>query len=124
MRISDWSSDVCSSDLRLESHRRVARGARVGPGARRFAGMVAEAEDGAADEHVDDASVAGKRQKQAMGAQVVAVRHKHAALPVEWAAAAGGLDVQGAGGRHAAGSVEPGEGAPAPRKREGLLNPT
>src|SRR3546814_2035924 len=78
---------------RLESQRRVARGARVGPGARRFAGMVAEAEDGAADEHVDDASVAGKRQQQAMGAQVVAARHQHAAFPVAWAAAAGDLDV-------------------------------
>src|SRR3546814_8455515 len=29
VRISDWSSDVCSSDLRLDRHPRVARSAHV-----------------------------------------------------------------------------------------------
>src|SRR3546814_18631775 len=33
MRISDWSSDVCSSDLRRETTQRIAKGARVRSGA-------------------------------------------------------------------------------------------
>src|SRR3546814_14724424 len=31
MRISDWSSDVCSSDLRPDAGRRAGSGARAGP---------------------------------------------------------------------------------------------
>src|SRR3546814_13033380 len=90
MRISDWSSDVCSSDLRGSQLHRSPGGAQMG-----FTPLVdvlhaAEAEDGDAAHHHDGAEVA-------VGEQVR--QRPEPGAPEEGVAGDGGDDDGGVSGR-------------------------
>src|SRR3546814_13356594 len=67
MRISDWSSDVCSSDLRRAAHR---RGRLVNP--QRLAGLGIQREDaGKAGGHEDLLAVGGNAAAEEAGILVL-----------------------------------------------------
>src|SRR3546814_2977992 len=89
MRISDWSSDVCSSDLRFLQQRRVDRGghvvtglfqdvadALVGRGQRLGLGQPGEGADGV------DAAVEVVQRGRAQLGDGVEVLHRHALVGV------------------------------------------
>src|SRR3546814_1487459 len=77
MRISDWSSDVCSSDLGAAAAARRGRGAAAGPGQRRQ-GAAARVPDPALEQRRTRVLPA---QRAAAAAAVAARRYQRLALP-------------------------------------------
>src|SRR3546814_14879832 len=104
MRISDWSSDVCSSDL-FNSLPQEDQQAIEGLSGEAFATLCGKAWDVADQEGLQAAQKAGNSITEASPEMVANLREELSVLESAWIAAAGGQGVDGAA---ALGALRPG----------------